>query len=159
MGSGKGKTRRVQTQVPTPILQGLNKDVAFYLDRWDKFVADGRLGRVPLYKYYLGNASPGVAECEGVPQELFTDAVTVGAITLPKPYKAEDFEVKKLGSSARMSVGLKSNPQSKPAREFSIFRHLDDYITMNDVSYVLNVITEGIDGLLNYSTFFTKTTI
>src|ERR1035437_9527614 len=93
MGSGKGKVRRSQAGIKAapPSLQKTWCDAS----KWVEFIEDNGLEDGLLYEYYLG---ANAAKCSGdaatakVFSELFADAVTVGAINLPEPYVAADFE-------------------------------------------------------------------
>ena len=87
MGSGKGKTRRVGAAATRADL------VVFEQSLWQDFVSDSGLGDTPLAQYYLGRNVRRYkgSEFERVLNELFADAVAVGAITLPPSYRAEYF--------------------------------------------------------------------
>ena len=66
--------------------------------------------------YYLGKNPPlpPVEDQEKVIKELFADMVGVGALTLPSPYKAEDFEFKMKSNGTynrRVVLSLKAMPE------------------------------------------------
>src|ERR1039458_1503678 len=92
MGSGKGTVRRTQS-----ITKALpSAQAAMDWAKWEEFIKDSGLQNVNLYKYYA-NKQPedcSDAEHERLLTDLFTDMVSVGAIILPSPYRAEDFRFK-----------------------------------------------------------------
>lgn len=107
MGSGKGKARRVQTASVKAVSATATIPRTKYDRRvWSQFVKDSELKSLSLREYYLGsyeNPNPktwGYLTEESVTvdgslkilTELFADAVDVGAIILPPPYNAADFE-------------------------------------------------------------------
>ena len=174
MGSGKGKTKRARTVAPTRprLAAGSNArkseagpkspkptagakkqlDVGFYRGRWDRFVADSGLHDKSLYGYYLGNVPdyPDEAENEKVLAELFADAVDLGAITLPSPYKVEDFQLRKMGSEVGdLEISLKKNPQSKESQRFTTWRFMGTDAPMHESTNLLDYISQGIDKLIN----------
>jgi hypothetical protein len=117
MGSGKGKTRRVQASVSaaktrkTPtISEGKRK--------WGEFTRDSGMEKVVMHEYYLGRpfgnsigAKQVAADAKKEVAELFADMAAVGALYFPGSLSAEDFEFavgNAPGQNARM--GLKSNP-------------------------------------------------
>src|ERR1039458_5086384 len=110
MGSGAGKTRRTRASSSPFWEKSKRKAVpAFHEDRWEAFVNDGKLSNISLWKYYLGNKSEWVKRYsyENLATELFADAVAVGAITLPDPYEANDFQFASSVSTNEMVLRLK----------------------------------------------------
>ena len=89
MGAGTGKTRRGKA-VAAQAQATYNKFA------WDEFLNDNGIAKVGVAKYYLGHdvQGPSEAEYNKVLCEIFADLVSVGAIVLPSPYKAEDFKFK-----------------------------------------------------------------
>src|ERR1035437_6498353 len=92
MGSGKGKTRRVQATTSGTAVE----EVVLVEKKWASFLEDNHIGRIKVYKYYFDNIpqQPVASDYEGAITELFADAVSVGAITLPSPYNVESFQFK-----------------------------------------------------------------
>ena len=101
MGAGKGQTRRVQGRVSgvrhAPVKTKATKwvKVKFNRSEWAQFLKDSRLANVNIYKYYLGSIPSKITfeDYDKVLTELFADAVEVGAVVLPEPYKAADFRL------------------------------------------------------------------
>src|ERR1035437_3013850 len=105
MGSGKGKTRRAlaAAQLREKTAEKTDK-IVFQQDKWVEFVKSGSIWEEEFYGYYLEENPNANLEDGRVPPhlededyrklmiELFTDAVSVGAIALPEPYNCEDFE-------------------------------------------------------------------
>ena len=91
MGSGKGQSRRVQSAVSSSAFPSVRCDSS----QWAKFVRSIDLREMSLRDYYGIVLPPGFlmgGALDRVLQELFRDAVAVGAIALPSFYHAEDFE-------------------------------------------------------------------
>ena len=130
MGSGKGKSRRASASAPSAAVA--DQRVVWDEDKWNSFVRntgldyDGVNGMpgdgVKLEHYYLGEREEGVSErgedivadFVRMYAELFADAIAVGAISLPVPYKAEDFEFKASPhppDDPNIAVVLKTQPQ------------------------------------------------
>ena len=100
MGAGQGKNRRasgLQPQLRTKNSVMVPAGTAeFDTEKWNEFVEGGELAKVKLYDYYLGERADENytnAEHGQVLTELLLDAETVGALSLPSPYKAEDFQL------------------------------------------------------------------
>src|ERR1035437_71296 len=102
MGSGRGKTRPVKAAQPQGPM------VRFSGEEWDEFAEAS--GEVSLNRYYLGEEVdfPAKADREKLYAELLADAVNVGAIVLPGPYKARDFA---------FSISVDKDPASIGPRE------------------------------------------
>src|ERR1017187_6825908 len=97
MGAGQGKTNRTQARpsgLRHPPRMKRKHAPEFHREEWSGFVDAGDLHNVKFWRYYLGEgdiqAVPG--NYEKIANELFRDAVTLGAITLPGKYKADDFQ-------------------------------------------------------------------
>src|ERR1039458_2180378 len=113
MGSGRGQARRTQKpfmQIPTRPTQEMPK--------WGEFVKTSGLEKTRVFAYYLNDAhTQGHAyfEREKLTTELFQDAVSVGAITLPPPYKVDDFEFRVEHGKGLRTIGsdafLKTQPR------------------------------------------------
>ena len=113
MGSGKGKSRR--TNAATAALRTVAHATPDE-EKWHDFVESCELASVGILRYYLGRSPRKLTaeDCELVLTELFSDAVTVGAIALPEPYKAEDFafDVPQPGvDGARSFIRLRKNSE------------------------------------------------
>lgn len=95
MGSGKGKSRRVQST-------GATSGVAFNLEKWIDFVREQQLYDLELSEYY-STPTMVTADGEKIPAysykeistymagNVFNDLVSVGAIQLPQGIQADDF--------------------------------------------------------------------
>ena len=91
MGSGKGQVRRVRT---VKAKTRTSAAVVYDEDRWLEHVRQAGLKGVAAEDYYLGDSQVdklSVNAQELINDGLFLDAVTVGAITLPLGFSAEDF--------------------------------------------------------------------
>jgi hypothetical protein len=109
MGSGKGQTRRAQTKFPA------GEETLTDMAKWDEFTRSIGMEEVNLYEYYLEEKPDRQDDSarEKVVNELFTDAITVGAISLPIPYTPNDFELKVKRynqSSSGLHITLKNQP-------------------------------------------------
>ena len=62
-------------------------------DKWHEFLASNELGEVSLHDYYCKETPEFHTSIyyEHLANEIFQDAVEVGALELPEPYKADDF--------------------------------------------------------------------
>src|ERR1039457_911102 len=99
MGSGKGQSRRAQVVIKQEDLQDDGQPtpgsivraalpLIFGGKKWQGFIDDNNLRNVSTTRYYLG-AAPGrlmMHDREKVINELFKDAIAVGAIVLPPNY-------------------------------------------------------------------------
>ena len=122
MGSGKGKARRTQTHQP-PTIDNTSQEVKFSEEKWDEYVENiGLLNieedSVGLNQYYLGkenNLPYTLDQYKKIQGEVFADAVTSGALTLPPPYEFEDFEFEVTldtqGYGVHTTIVLKSHPE------------------------------------------------
>ena len=131
MGSGKGKTRRTSGLQPgsritsgAPQLRAQTQKTTWspppYIyedsfDKWTEFVHDSGLEGTNYFKYYLGDdysvnnsATWTVPNMEKAFNELFEDAVAIGAIELPQSYVAEDFLIKM--NLPGMNAGVSTTP-------------------------------------------------
>src|ERR1039458_2233951 len=91
MGAGQGKTRRAQQAQPANKEAVHNKP-----EKWEEFIKNSGLTSAKLHQYYLKNTPKPLTheDYNKLMNELFADCVAVGAITLPNPYEAKDFEFK-----------------------------------------------------------------
>src|ERR1035437_4932500 len=69
------------------------KIAGYHLVEWTRFVNSSGLEKINLHEYYLGEELLQITNDDYAKllTELFADAVAVGAIVLPRLYKAEDF--------------------------------------------------------------------
>jgi hypothetical protein len=153
VGSGRGKSRRAQA-VAVPSSQATS-GATWDVNEWRKFVIDRGINQVSLYEYYLGrehDINCDDSEYSKVAQELFCDAVEVGAITLPANYDADDFllEVND-GSSTNISLSNASGDTESTRYPFSgrdnanaVHAMLEQDLT----HWFLNEITQRIANLL-----------
>jgi hypothetical protein len=124
MGAGKGKNKRAQALKAVAksrpalevFLRNSMQNEFMNHGNWDEFV--NKTGRAPLQQYYLGGEKESLSDedYEKILAELFSDAVTVGAIILPDRYEAEDLTIKVVeidGRIGRAFIQLKENPDSK----------------------------------------------
>ena len=156
MGSGKGRIRRAQVAVAVSSTQEttLSSGVSYSMRAWQKFVYENELGKMKLYRYYLGGTPKdcGVAEHEKVITELFKDMVAVGAINLPEPHQASEFvfRMAELKSWDRqVSIALKDEPQQ--GVRFSDIAYCFDERQVSahsDVSYALYQISRALNILI-----------
>ena len=93
MGSGRGKTRRAQG-ITTRSDRSHAKSISYAEEKWAEFIEKSDLGATNVYEYYLGqnhNCPLDADDYKKLLEELFQDAVAVGAITLRSPYHVDDF--------------------------------------------------------------------
>src|ERR1035437_4785568 len=90
MGSGKGRSKRVRSITCSSQTAEVAEEK---WTEWQNFVWGSKLEEVPLHNYYLGHAPEDITdvEYEKILTELLADSVAVGAITLPSPYRPDDF--------------------------------------------------------------------
>ena len=85
--------------------------VAWHQRTWEEFVGSLGVKRVDLYDYYLGKTAREYSDAEHaqVIAEIFTDAILVGALTMPQHYSAEDFSfhVKSGANGRKISITRK----------------------------------------------------
>src|ERR1035437_7058916 len=105
MGAGKGQVRRAR-QEPT-IVGSMHKDAGATYDwrPWLDFIQGRGLENVSSTRYYLGQGTPPRSDEEAskVLMELFLDSVAVGALKIPSPYTAEDFQIEVSGRRTLVS--------------------------------------------------------
>ena len=131
MGSGRGKTRRVQSSAG--LAAQAIPHLLFDKGEWDEFVDGHDLVFVNLYEYYLGRPGNHIdsSETKKVMDELFADAVAVGAIVLPDDYGVDDFEFRMLGRG-RIEISMKNEPALGTALvtlTHQAFPHKDRYMS------------------------------
>src|ERR1017187_8560061 len=123
MGSGKGKTRRVQAvlaTLPAECAPAWAEEAVLDKSKWSDFVKNSDMVRTKVYPYYLGKSASSPpdycnADHEKVVTELLADFVAVGAMVLPAPYTVEDFELKMIDGkhswNQYFTVSMKSQPR------------------------------------------------
>ena len=163
MGSGQGRTRRSRaatarlnapaasspSDVPT-------RGAVFNRQKWQVFLRESDLEGMSLHKYYLGKKDSHVPDyqLEKVVTELFADAVEVGAIILPSPYKPADFEFKVKASdgfgldSSRIDVSLLGKPHIfstvAPTTYLGSVYSLSDGIVADSLGFIFAAIRKLI---------------
>src|ERR1035437_9523855 len=122
MGSGKGRSRRAQTLVPTvagPMeLWEIAAIQRFRHVRWDgekwlEFIGGSGVEKAKVYDYYLGDKLPqdcGLEDHQKVVSEFFKDVVSLEVLVLPKSCSVEDFELRitqeKVGGVGCLFLGM-----------------------------------------------------
>jgi hypothetical protein len=150
MGSGKGQSRRALAAATT----SSPARAAFQGSKWQSFVMDSIPERTSLNEYYChGRQSPlSVKKADlywnKLATDLFLDAVTVGAISIPGQYSPEDFEFRQIPTvpveDGHEAISLKNKPRRQEA--LPAFSVLDDHGPMTNSS-VVNLINEMADGV------------
>ena len=77
--------------------------------KWDHFVRDHGLERASLDQYYLGKNLDSVvtlSDCKRLLANLFSDAVSSGAVFLPSPYTYDDFTFEKVERHRGVAQGV-----------------------------------------------------
>jgi hypothetical protein len=157
MGGGKGKSRRVRSVT-------LSSQPAQVLTEkwteWQEFVWGSKMGDVQLHEYYLGTAPEELTseDYEKLLTELFSDAVAVGAIALPDPYRPDDFAFRIVGDKstnvgwrrdADAEIVLKSEPDSMGVFEGAT-RFMDQNYTLTcsavdrSICHIANGVSDAI---------------
>src|ERR1035437_9366324 len=91
MGSGKGQARRARAVQTSAQLA----KAVWHEERWGEFVKSSGIAKTKAFSYYLGKGHTRwqtESDAAQVTEELFGDAVGVGAIVLPSGYEVEDFK-------------------------------------------------------------------
>ena len=150
MGSGKGKTRRALASVHGRPLE----TVAFYEDKWAEFVENSELKKVPLTQYYCGEdlsfAQITRADHEKMMTEIFKDAVEVGAIVLPEPFTADNFQFCEMDFYKGEEIGVALNAHPEIIEEVCSYTWANNMpLSDHYMKKVLQWIAEGVDSLLN----------
>ena len=170
MGSGKGKTRRALGSQPgsritsAPVPKGLVKgtkgtetrtttpaEVRSDWPKWYVFIRENSLGDVRLYDYYLGQIPTFPAtpkECERVCKNVFADFVAVGALILPTPYAADDFEFH-MGADSSLHINIRGNETTTQLLNIDYFLSAGKTMGDYDISYAIGRMTKAIRYILN----------
>ena len=140
---------------------------SFRTEQWMEFARNSGLQHVKVCKYYLGGVPAKLthSQREEVISGLFTDAVAVGALTLPVPYSVEDFKLRIGGANCGTSitgvskteqwddlVGVFFRSKSSPHGELAI--SVDCYIDRHSVmdnyytTWFLEKVVQGLNSLL-----------
>ena len=102
--------------------------------KWQEFVLGSGLKNVGLQKYYLGKAGRLARwEYERLATEMFRDATNIGAIIIPEPHQAEDFQFKIWMHAASNGQKLRMFLKSKPEKQKALY----DYAFYLDQSATL----------------------
>jgi hypothetical protein len=154
MGSGKGRTRRTQSSIYTDAPPSAD----FQIAKWEEFVEGLGVQNVKIRQYYLEGATRKLTfeDCGKLITELFVDAVTSGALTIPSSRKAEEFEfcvVSELNSQKQMEVRLVGSTRSGSLDAVCevIYFNSEGFLgvrTMKEMASPLNKIAFSISHLL-----------
>ena len=154
MGSGQGKSRRVQAVDPW---RRAKKEE--YKDKnWSEFTKNNGLDDVTLYEYYLGEGASQYSKDDAIAKvlsELLADAIVLGEVALPVPYTAADFEFQ-ISSGAphgwvnrAAKIVLKSAPKLKARRQiFPVVFSDKTEMGHHYVNMFFDEVSEGIRMLL-----------
>ena|ERR1035437_6652014 len=151
MGAGKGKSRR-SLSVSAPAAQKVEA-VTLQRETWKNFVKSSGLENTNLYDYYLGagnRQASDAAQYEKIVTELFSDAVSVGAILLPEPYQADDFRFKMAPGLSR--IDLHFADKSKPVANTGCFWYpfsQGNTLGHNNLVYALSCMESALSLLLS----------
>src|ERR1035437_7383849 len=163
MGSGKGKSRRARAahsdQVSAP---AATPAVLYSPEKWKEFAENGELERVRILRYYLGqipqrNTKISLEELnelyEKAATELFTDAVAVGAITLPSPYSVDDFEFKIATGETidkwQINICLRGNPELEENIGHAWYLKDNKPLTSADTRHLVMRTFKGTQALIS----------
>ena len=124
--------------------------------KWAKFVKKGKLQNMNVYHYYLGRTPGQVSEAERekILDELFKDAVAVGALLLPRDYEAKDFRLSIVPDQPeqmqRIEIVLKKQPRLEQPRLMPYyFIDRRNNLGHEHVLLTLDQVAAGIDRLLS----------
>ena len=155
MGSGRGKMRRVRSAVAASSV-----GVVYNMEKWRKFVesvsSNDEMSTLRLDEYYLGKKvrMVGSEDFERLYSEIFSDAISVGAIVLPEDYRADDFEFMVSPAACKVYVPevricLKSNPLMEVDLNHSAHNIMGyDPLSHMNTARQLNIIAQEIQTLL-----------
>jgi hypothetical protein len=154
MGSGKGKSKRVQA-LTTEVKA---KDEVVHIPRkWREFLRESGLSSTKLYRYYLGRSStPELSQAEYLKllNELFADAVETGVLILPGQRVKEDFiisvEPPDLGSGFIAKITAKNRPSHGASFEGTTLLSQDVDLGDRCVHHALSSIAQGVYSSLHY---------
>ena len=123
------------------------------MGKWAEFINGSGLGRMSLHQYYLNPVHLQLTDYdfEELSQNLFADAVAVGAIVIPQPYAADDFEF----FCEQTNYGRGLNICLQGGRETQLF-HLsylrqNGKLTSTYLATLLAYIGLGAEELINAS--------
>ena len=131
--------------------------VAGYSPRkWEDFVERGGMEKTRFFKYYLGDSFSirswrdwKVEDWEKAFAGLFADAVTIGAIGLPSPYTADDFQFKMEEGGGALYISLKNDPEMKGT--VPVIVYFDQKTTMGvgsgDITNAIRELTAGVNDI------------
>ena len=81
--------------------------------------------------------------------EIFADAVAVGAVVLPSPYVADDFELLAKGHLMRVEVGLKNGSGAKEGTHVAASTCLHVDAPMTNAVLLLREVARAADYVLH----------
>jgi hypothetical protein len=142
----------VQTQVVH------SSEVVYHAEKWDELSLNNDLEHMQLHEYYLGKAAPDYDDNkeQEMLNEMFADAVDIGAINFPKPYEKDDFELKieRLSSNSRsLRIVLKRCPSLKTFHsQMIIGLNSNHEISSPRVHQFFRRVLRGLNELLDYDT-------
>ena len=161
-GTAPVALQKIKTQIVTAFQK--QTGVHFLPARWREFITDNGLAKVGLHQYYLGAEKEKMLEEDYayLLTELFTDAVKVGALTLPGDYEAEDFQIQihqDLGSltdfigHAYITLKEKEGPKGAFAFNPSRLRRRATLSRWRDrgIEHTITSVAVGVMDLLNHS--------
>jgi hypothetical protein len=125
MGSGRGQQRRAR-------INAVASEAAYDKKVWEEFAQAEGIADLKLYEYYLDGDASWIGEdkqladapAEKIINELFSDAVEIGALVLPAGYTRDDFkiEIRRMGDSngRGMCILLNSAPEMKTFHNYGV---------------------------------------
>ena len=119
---------------------------------WDEFVRSNGLEEVKVYHYYLGSTPDEITEevYEKLLSNLFADAAAVGALTLPSPYRPEDFELSFPATSVAAEIRLKGDPERKGTFDYvNYYLWPDKVMSSEEVRHNLLLMAKGLLALFS----------
>ena len=145
MGAGKGQNRRTKTVATTVPNKALSDP-----QKWYRFVQDSNVQSVRVIKYYLGDGIEPYTygDYKRIAAAIFSDAVEVGAITLPIPYIAEDFEFRTKNEKT-LGFDLINGPWTK--ENTTVTPYFNEKTLMSEkqaITRFLGEITNGVNKVL-----------
>ena len=104
------------------------------------------------HNYYLHRKARTDADYELLISELVADAIAIGAIVLPAPYKAEDFSFKitsrLLGKPHGLSVQLRNDPSFRPYETNNVSYYLGNHPLL--IADVIRALLLNLSGIMRF---------
>src|ERR1039458_1241714 len=169
MGAGKGKNKRTQTKTTHKTTNTQpHHTVNYNAQKWTDFTTTVKIEKTTLDQYYTGGSMDGQSWLddtiahpgyEKIYNELFADAVTVGAITLPNPYTVQDFHFELFNKYdpelktdiTNVKVVLTSNPTIQTILNPEDELAYNDEITSTWVNTTLKNFAEELQKMIEFS--------